>query len=137
REGRTPPAPRQVEGRARPLAVALAQERQIEQPFAGIIEDLEGDFGSAAGGTPDRVAAAEEPPRREAQRQAHPPQIGRTRRPMWRVSGECRDRLIQRERWYGIVLWREQPYAENAAIRGRSQEGKAGRLAYGAEQVVN
>jgi len=48
-ERRAHPAPRQIEGHARPLAIALTQQRQVEQPFAGIIEDLEGDLGNAAG----------------------------------------------------------------------------------------
>src|SRR6266404_6059034 len=56
---------------------------------------------------------------------------------MRRVSGERRDRLIQRELRHGIVIAREQPRGEDAAVRSRPQEGKAGRPGDGAEQVVN
>ena len=54
-------APRQVEGRTRPITIALPQERQIEQPFTGIVEDLEAEYGVAAD-------TADETARREAQR---------------------------------------------------------------------
>src|SRR6516162_776385 len=79
--------PRSLEGCSRPIAVALTQKRQVEQPFAGIIKDLEAELGGAAGGS------AQEARRGEPQRQIGTAHISRARRPMWRVGRKRGDRF--------------------------------------------
>ena len=74
-------APRQVESCSRPFMVAPTQQRQIEQPFARIIEDFQTKFGGPARSPADQTS------RREAQRQINPAQIGRTWGPARRVVG--------------------------------------------------
>ena len=50
-------APPQLQHRARPFGIALRQQRQIEQPFAGIVDDLELERGGLAEIMPSRCAS--------------------------------------------------------------------------------
>src|SRR5207247_9551989 len=88
-------APRQVEDGSRPLSEALSEEREIEQPFAGVVEDFEAKFGVAAGGAADETGWG------KAHREINPAQIGRAWRPMRRVGREGRVRVANRE-WAAI-----------------------------------
>ena len=84
-------APRQVESRSRPFMVAPTEKREIEQPFARIVEDFHTKFGGPASSTTDQAGG------REAQREINPAQIGRTCRPARRVGRERGDRVVNRE----------------------------------------
>ena len=126
----THPAARQSEGRARPIAVTLLQQGQIEQPLAWIIEKLHRQLGGAA----------EEPKqtrRGEPQHQPHASQIGRARGPVRRVGGERRDRLLERERRHFVGFRREQPRTHNPPLRRSPQERQTPRPAGGTQQILN
>ena len=60
--------PRAIEGGARPVGVALMQQRQVEEPLARIVEDLEPQLGGAAKSAADCAAEPEHAPRRKPQR---------------------------------------------------------------------
>ena len=107
------PAARQGEGRARPITIALLQQRQVEQPFAGIIENFDGQLGGAA----EQLGPPKETRRGEPEQKPHPSQIGRARGPVRWVGGERCDRFLERERRHIVGVGREQPRANKPPLR--------------------
>ncbi len=68
------------EGRARPFGVALAEQRQVEQPFAGIVDNADGKPRRAAGELAQELANGVS--RREADLDPDLADVGRAFRPV-------------------------------------------------------
>ena len=89
-EGRPRPAARQREAFLRPGLVALVEERQVEQPLAGIVDDIEGELAHRPGA---RLVFDDEPQFADLPRRLRPDAVGEQRVKMALIV-EARHRIV-------------------------------------------
>ena len=111
-------------GLARPFGVAFVEQRQVEQPFAGVVDEIELEARTPA-----------DPPR-GALELDRKPQLGDAAgrlRPAPIRSREARLMLLVGESRHGVVRLRLEPRPHDAALGGRGQN----RQARAGDQVVD
>jgi hypothetical protein len=128
-------APVEPQRRARPLGVGLVEQRQVEQPFAGIVDDAQRDRR--------RVAAdlGEELPRRvrrgEAELDADLAQVVGARRPRRRAGRHRLDVLLIAEARQPSGAGGFQPRANEPAAAGHAEQRHAVGIVGRAQEIVD
>ena len=105
---------------ARPLRVGFGQQRQVEQPFAGIVDDVDGEF---------RWALPEAGAPLEFQRQAKLGNAARRFRPVPVVAAGQRGQMIFIGEARNVVVWLRLQFRAHQPALGMDTEDGQGALA--------
>ena len=100
---------------ARPLLIGLVEQREVEQPFAGIVDDVDVELGRTAAPAARPVEAQRQPQFRDAPGRLRPVPL----RPF-----ERRQMLLIRKAWHRVVWLRIEPRPGDPPLRARRQHGQ-------------
>ena len=129
------PTAHQGHGRARPIGKALVQQGEIEQPFAGIIDDPDRHLCRGTGDLAEKLA--HRVGRREAQIEADLADVDGASGPVRDASGHFFDIAEIREARQPVRLGAFKIGGDQAALTGHLEERHPVRIVECAQQIMD